>query len=64
MNYDFVTKRNGEVVKFNADKIKIAILKAANVTKEFDEKIASILTNIVIEKIKMIKELYRYENKR
>ena len=38
-----IVKRDGAIVTFNASKIETAILKAAKVTKEFDEKEAAML---------------------
>jgi len=47
----FITKRNGEVVEFNSEKIKKAIMKSVRSTKsEIDEKILDeIVSNIVNE---------------
>lgn len=44
-----VVKRDGEIVKFNSEKITNAIEKAANVTKEFDKNTAKSLTDKVVE---------------
>ena len=43
-----IVKRDGAIVTFDASKIETAILKAAKVTKEFDEKEAAKVTNKVI----------------
>lgn len=39
-----IKKRDGRIVNFDSDKIKLAILKAGESTGEFDEKIATRLT--------------------
>ena len=44
-----VVKRDGKIVKFNSEKITNAIIKAAQVTKEFDTNTAKSLTQRVVE---------------
>ena len=43
-----IVKRDGSIVTFDASKIEAAIVKASKVTKEFDEKEATKVTNKVI----------------
>ena len=43
-----IVKRDGSIVSFDASKIENAILKAAKVTKEFDEKAAQKVTKKVV----------------
>ena len=43
-----IVKRDGSIVSFDASKIESAILKAAKVTKEFDEKAAQKVTKKVV----------------
>jgi len=43
-----IVKRDGAIVTFDSSKIETAILKAAKVTKEFDEKEAAKITNKVV----------------
>ena len=43
-----IVKRDGAIAVFDASKIDHAILKAAKVTKEFDEKTAKKITNKVV----------------
>lgn len=57
MNFDFVIKRDGREVPFDLEKIKIAILKAGKVTKEFDEPIAGILSKIVEKNLQITKHI-------
>ena len=42
--FEKIKKRDGRIVKFDSDKIKLAILKAGESTGEFDEKTANRLT--------------------
>ncbi len=44
-----IVKRDGNIVAFDAEKIKTAILKAVSVTKEFDEKEAEKVTRKVVK---------------
>ena len=46
-----VIKRDGRVVKFDGIKITNAILKAGNVTHEFDSGVAEFISNIVITEL-------------
>ncbi|MDR1695734.1 MAG: ribonucleoside triphosphate reductase [Endomicrobium sp.] len=47
-----IVKRDGSVVDFNEEKITAAILKAAEVTKEFDAQAASFLTQATVSMLK------------
>ncbi|MEK6914577.1 MAG: ribonucleoside-diphosphate reductase subunit alpha [Nanoarchaeota archaeon] len=52
-NKMFITKRNGEVVEFNSDKIKIAISKAIRVTKnEVNQDLINKIVDDIVEEIK------------
>lgn len=48
MQFHEVRKRNGDVVKFNAEKITNAIAKAGKATEEFDLDVAKQFTNKVL----------------
>lgn len=50
-----IQKREGNIVRFNQEKITIAISKAGQVLKEFDRAQAKILSNKVVE---MLNKLY------
>lgn len=51
-----VVKRDGKIVEFNSEKITNAIVKAAQVTKEFDTNTAKSLTDKVVELTKDLVE--------
>jgi len=48
-SFDSVKKRTGEVVKFDIDKIAVAICKAGEATGEFDMTIARRLARKVVD---------------
>lgn len=50
-----IRKRNGKIVPFDQSKILLAISKAGNATKEFDESVAGNLTKKVLKSVEEIK---------
>jgi len=55
--YSQIKKRNNQIVLFDKEKIVIAMTKAGEITGEFDEKEASVLTNkVILQSTKDVKE--------
>ncbi len=63
--FEKIEKRNGQTVKFEADKITAAIAKAGAATSEFGEKVAQKLTlkllslaqNLIIDRVPTVEEI-------
>ena len=56
--YSSIKKRNDVVVKFNAQKIEVALTKAGEATGEYDKKVAKELaTKVIARAEKTIKKL-------
>src|SRR5690625_4734877 len=54
---EVINKRNGEVVEFDANKIRQAITKAGNETREINKSESEVLSKKVVDKLAGLKEI-------